>query len=89
MTPIHRKSDICTGHDIYPPRPTIQASEDVIVEKIGACRVGDSYDTHGHMGSCAGGSPNVFVNGRAIVRVGDGVSCGGAAATGSQTVFAN
>lgn len=36
-----------------------------------------------------GGSPTVFLNGKAIVRVGDMTLCGDTALTGSGTVFAN
>ena len=35
------------------------------------------------------GSPNVFLNGKAIVRVSDPTKCGDIALTGSGTVFAN
>lgn len=50
---------------------------------------------HGVVGTYITGSNNVFINGRAVVRVGDPVvhscpHCGvGAAATGSGTVFVN
>ena len=37
----------------------------------------------------SGGSPNVFVNGKAVCRVGDPVSCGSRMATGSSNVFVN
>jgi uncharacterized Zn-binding protein involved in type VI secretion len=36
----------------------------------------------------ASGSGTVFVNGKALARVGDSVACGSAAAQGSSNVFA-
>lgn len=56
------------------------------------------YDTHiGHSGSnvpfhktyYAAGSPNVFANGRNVIRKGDRCACGDPAVGCSSTVFAN
>lgn len=63
-------------------------------------RVGDNCTGHGAFPPrpASSGSPNVFINGRPVVRVGDSYavhcdpspSChGGKASTGSATVFAN
>ena len=42
-----------------------------------------------HKTTYATGSPNVFVNGAAAVRIGDLTSCGDPAVGGSSTVFIN
>jgi uncharacterized Zn-binding protein involved in type VI secretion len=94
MPAAHRHADICTGHGCYPPRPNIEASPDVFVNGLGWHRVGDGWALHGcgdcapHGGVLAAGSATVFVDGRAAGRIGDPVSCGSSAATGSADVFA-
>ena len=62
----------------------------------GVSRLGDVCTGHGCFPSrpstgsvLAAGSPNVFVNGMEIARIGDPVACGSAVATGSGNVFAN
>ena len=42
-----------------------------------------------HQTPYPGGSPNVFVNGKAVQRIGDSTACGDPAVAGSGTVFAN
>ena len=42
-----------------------------------------------HQTAYAAGSPNVFTNGAATVRIGDTTSCGDPATAGSSTVFVN
>ena len=51
------------------------------------CRAG--VDTHSCGSLDIEGSPNVFVNGHPVHRVGDGDSHGGVQAEGSSTVFVN
>ena len=62
----------------------------------GIVRKGDMHVGHAsptpnpfHVGSYNGGSANVFVNGEPCQRIGDGISCGDAAASGSGDVKAN
>ena len=57
----------------------------------GVSRLGDVCTGHGCFPSrpSTGASPNVFVNGMEIARIGDPVACGSAVATGSGNVFAN
>jgi uncharacterized Zn-binding protein involved in type VI secretion len=62
----------------------------------GVVRVGDGHAGHAsptpnpfHQTSYASGSPDVFTNGKATVRVGDATGCGDPAASGSPTVFVN
>lgn len=88
-----RLGDLCTGHDLCPPRPLVQGSPNVFINGKPAGRVGDLYAPHGcfyhppHTGVIASGSSTVFINGKPAGRVGDPVSCGSAVAQGSPTVF--
>ncbi len=82
-----------TGHDACPPTALVTASGDVIINRKGAGRVGDTYAPHGcdvhpsHAGAIASGSSTVFINGKSAARIGDSVSCGGSVAQGSPNVF--
>lgn len=42
-----------------------------------------------HQTAYKGGSTNVFVNGRRVIRIGDKTGCGDAATTGSANVYVN
>ncbi|MEO1942686.1 MAG: PAAR domain-containing protein, partial [Candidatus Thioglobus sp.] len=61
----------------------------------GAHRVGDAWSSHGceicppHGGSQASGSPNVYVNGSALARIGDSIDCGSSNMSGSKNVIVN
>ncbi len=94
MPAVARLGDSCTGHADFPPRGNSAASGDVFVNGIGVHRKGDSYPVHCnpvplcHASALAGGSSSVFVNAKAIGRIGDAVGCGGAVASGSTNVFA-
>jgi uncharacterized Zn-binding protein involved in type VI secretion len=57
--------------------------------------VGDGWAAHTcpaipetHASTQATGSATVFVNGRALARMGDAIACGSANATGSPNVYA-
>ena len=89
-----RYADLCSGHDYYLPRLSIQGSTNVFINERAAHRFGDAWSQHAcvagrHAGVMASGSKNVFVNKRPLARVGDLVSCGSVAATGSKNVFVN
>ena len=94
MPGIVRLNDKCTGHSCYPPRPCITASDDVFVEGKAVHREQDKWAMHAcpntppHDGVLATGSSTVYVNGKAIARIGDPISCGSKTQEGSQTVFA-
>ena len=93
MPSVHRLGDSCTGHGCFPPRSNVSASSDVFVNSIGVHRQGDGWGVHCcgipcHASSLASGSSTVFVNGKAMARVGDPVACGSSCATGSGNVFA-
>ena len=90
-----RLGDICTGHGSWPPRPNVGASTNVFINNLGAHRVGDPWDTHCnpvpscHSSTQTSGSPNVYVNGKKLARIGDSIGCGSGNAEGSPNVFAN
>lgn len=93
MPAVTRLGDLCSGHGCWPPRPSIDASQNVKANGIGVMRVGDPYAIHCCKAKCHGGnlvmgSSSVFVNGIAAGRIGDAVSCGSVAARGSSNVFA-
>ncbi len=90
-----RYTDICKGHG-YVPRANIEGSNNVLINNLGAHRVGDAWPSHCipggdcHDGIAAQGSPNVFVNGKSLCRVDDLVSCGSPMGlTHSPNVFVN
>jgi len=88
-----RLGDSNTGHDMCAPVPLVTASSDVLINGLGAGRVGDSYASHGclvhpgHSDTISAGSSSVFINGRPAARVGDAVSIGGSVRDGSGDVI--
>jgi uncharacterized Zn-binding protein involved in type VI secretion len=94
MPSIVRLADASFGHGCWPARPNASASSNVFANSIGIHRVQDLWQIHCcgsacHDGVQASGSPNVFVNGKAVARIGDSISCGDTNAVGSPNVFAN
>ncbi len=92
MPAVARFGDRCSGHGCFPPRPNDDGSPDVFVNGLAAHRRGDHWMSHCcgltcHDSVLAGGSGTVFVNGRPLGRVGDGVACGSVVAQGSGNVF--
>ena len=91
---ITRLGDLGSGHDSFPPRPSISASGNVYVNGIAVHREGDSWAIHCspapscHGGSLLSGSSSVYVNGLQCGRIGDPISCGSIVAVGSSNVFA-
>lgn len=84
--------DVCTGHDCFPPRPSISGSESVYINGKSVVRLGDTYATHCcrsscHAGVLASASSRVFIEGAAVGRVGDALSCGSKVREGSGDVF--
>lgn len=93
MPSVSRKGDNCTGHGCFPPRPSVEGSDNVFINEIPALRVGDGFASHCcgpvcHGGNVSVGSSKVFVNGKPLARIGDDVSCGSALSEGSANVFA-
>jgi uncharacterized Zn-binding protein involved in type VI secretion len=92
MPGIVRLGDYCSGHDGWPPRPNIEASETVFVNGLGVHRLGDQWAIHCndscHSGVASSSSLTVFCNSKGVCRVGDSVSCGSTMAEGSTDTFA-
>lgn len=93
MPAVVRLGDPCSGHGGFPSRPNITASTNVLINGLGAHRVGDAWAVHCDPSACHGGveasgSGTVFVNGKPLARVGDAVDCGSTCAVGSPNVFA-
>lgn len=88
-----RVGDKCTGHDSCPAVPLIEGYSHVLVNGKPIGVVDCAYQNHGctghatHTPHIAEGAPNVFVNGKAVARVGDRVDCGGTVAEGSSNVI--
>jgi len=87
-----RIQDICTGHDCFPPRPVVQCSATVYIEKRGSVNSSHMWSLHEcdgdiHPGFGAGGSGTVNINGVGAMRVGDSLDCGSSVMTGASTVF--
>ncbi|WP_086932062.1 PAAR domain-containing protein [Agarilytica rhodophyticola] len=95
MPAASRKFDIGSGHGCFPPSPATGGSSDVMINNIPALRKGDSVLLHAcgncppHGRSVSAGSPTVYVNGKPLARVGDGINCGGSMSAGSGDVFAD
>lgn len=95
MPAVSRKGDLCTGHGCWPPRPSIEGSNNVFINGKPAHRQHDKWDAHTcpsipetHDSVLADGSHTVFVNRRPLARITDPVACGSFVATGSSNVFA-
>ena len=92
MAFITRKGDVTTGHEDYPSRPSIRGSEWVYESNTPIVTIGHSYAVHcNSLPSCHGGVQSsgsifVFIDGKAIGRIGDSVSCGDFVATGSNWI---
>ena len=75
----------------YPPTKPDSWSANVYAEGMNVVRVGDGWVAHCktdcHAPVQSGGSSSVFVNGKAIARVDDSMSCGDSVASGAATVF--
>ena len=88
-----RLGDSCTGHGLWPPRASVGGSPDVNINDRSAHRQGDPWASHCnpvpicHGSALAGGSSSVYINGKPAGRIGDGVACGSAVASGSGNVF--
>jgi uncharacterized Zn-binding protein involved in type VI secretion len=93
MPGVVRLGDISRGHGCWGARPNTSASSDTFANTKGVHRVDDSWATHCcvscHGGVAVQGSPNVFANGRAVVRQGDAISCGDHAEECSPDVIIN
>jgi len=93
LMPIGRITDICSGHQCFPPTIVIQGSLDVYANDLPVHRIYDNYVPH-----CCGGchpvvtakaSPTVFVNDRNTSHIGSSTFCdsGNIMVTGSFNVW--
>ncbi len=93
MPAIVRIGDMCSGHDVFPPRPAILGSPNVFANMLPVVRMTDQWAVHCgvacHGGMSMMGSMNVFVNNLPVTRIGDQISCGSIVVSGSFNVIAN
>ena len=95
MPAVHRVGDLCSGHQCWSPRQLVTGASTVYSGAVAVAKEGSLYNTHlcgsksPHTGEVKEGSSTVFVEGDAIGRKGDKVTCGGTANGASSTVFAN
>lgn len=91
--PAGRLNDNQSGHGCYPPSPCNKASSNVIINKKGAMRVGDTFVPHCcpvpgcHTPVLAKGSSTVIINGKGAGRLGDPTGCGAKVMVGSGNVI--
>ena len=88
----------CTGHGNYAPRVNTSCSGNVFVNGKGVIRNTDTWEQHCDGSSCHTSaledgeeSSSVFVNGKAVARIGDHITANGcisSVAVGSGDVFA-
>ena len=83
--------DPSAGH-CFPARPTDSSNTSVYINKILANTVTDHYPLHCcgtpcHDGNASQGSTTVFIEKKAVHRIGDDISCGDVSANGSPNVF--
>ena len=94
-----RTTDLISIHECGVIPFATGASIDVFIEGLGAHRVDDNNSSHPsvpessgctpHVTTLSSGSPDVFVNGKAMARVGDSYGCGIELTSGASTVSAN
>ena len=82
MAAVAKQYCVTSGHDGYHPVAIPEASNNVFVNGVGACRVGDNSITHTrpnsspHTVTISTGSSTVFVNGKALAHEGSSTGCG-------------
>ena len=89
---VSRKGDYCTGHGGYPPRQSLEGSNNVFINSIPANRQDDLWAVHCNDDDCHNAvsivsSTSVFVNSKSTQKVGDFISCGSKILEGSLNVF--
>ena len=94
-----RITDLITIHECGVIPTALTGSADVFIEGKGAHRQEDSNSSHPavpeasgctpHITQLASGSPDIFVNGKPLARVGDSYGCGIELTSGASNVSAN
>lgn len=92
MPGIVRRTDLCSGHGCYPPRPSSSWSTDVFVNGLEVERYSDTLETHCCGPACHGGSyvgvHNGYANCLDIQVQGDPIDCGSVCDECSSDSFA-
>ena len=81
---------VCPGKNGYVPHvggPTLATSSNVFVSGLPVAAKGDKLVCVGPPDTIKGGSSSVFVNGKAVARLGDGTAHNGKIAVGNPTVL--
>ncbi|WP_163833380.1 PAAR domain-containing protein [Spartinivicinus ruber] len=90
MQPICLLGDSCTGHADFPPRNNTGSDHYLVINGRPVHCVGHGWADHCnpvpvcHAGVLAAGSAYMTVNGNAVARIGDPISCGSQVATGDS-----
>lgn len=94
MSAATRVTDLCTGHQCYPPREALTGSPNVFINGKAVHRKGDFWAVHScgedigaHSGKLVSGSKTVLVNNTEPGRIGDPISCGSKVMKGSPNVY--
>ena len=92
MPPVTLLGHVCTGHGCWPPRANVEGDAAFRINGKPVHCHGHAWAAHTcpaipetHAGVLAAGSAHFRINGRAVGRIGDPVSCGSAAASGVQS----
>lgn len=93
MSGVAFKGGKCTGHSCFPPRESTEGADTVTVNDKPVHCVGHQWAFHTcgdntHKGALANGSDGVSVEGVAVGRIGDDVTCGSVVAEGSEDTTA-
>lgn len=92
MPGVVRRTDNCSGHGCYPPRPSSSWSPDVFANGLEVERYSDTMEVHCCPPPCHGGTHvgthNGYANGLDIQVQGDPIDCGSVCAECSDDVFA-
>jgi len=92
MPGIATQGDSSSGHSTFPPRTGISTVTNVKVNGKPPHLHGDLFVVHSngtssHSGTAVASSTNVRINGKAVVRIGDSISCGGVIVGASGNTF--
>ena len=91
MPGVVRRTDNCSGHGCYPPRPATSWSPNVFVNNLNVERRTDTLESHCCVDVCHGGvyegKHTVFANGLDIQVQGDPIDCGSTCDECSPNVF--
>lgn len=89
MPAIAIQGSLCSGHDGFPPRPSVSGQPLFTVNGTPVMASGDAFDFHVKPknpphGGVAVGSSKLTINNNPAVMIGDPVSCGSVVVTGQS-----